>query len=98
MQRSRRVSDQNSKGVEFLMKKNKITVVKGSGTLQPGRKVKVGNDVYEAKKAVLIATGTRVKGLPQIGLDINKTTVISSDRSEERRVGKECRSRWSPYH
>src|SRR5256712_6740547 len=81
MQRSRRVSDQNSKGVEFLMKKNKVTVVKGSGTLQPGRKVKVGNDVYEAKKAVLIATGTRVKGLPQIGLDINKTTVISSDEA-----------------
>src|SRR6266699_4413704 len=81
MQRSRRVSDKNSKGVEFLMKKNKVTVVKGSGTLQPGRKVKVGNDVYEAKKAVLIATGTRVKGLPQIGLDINKTTVISSDEA-----------------
>jgi len=37
--------------------------------------------VYEAKKAVLIATGTRVKGLPQIGLDINKTTVISSDEA-----------------
>jgi dihydrolipoamide dehydrogenase len=81
MQRSRRVSDQNSKGVEFLMKKNKVTVVKGSGTLQPGRKVKVGNDVYEAKKAVLIATGSRVKGLPQIGLEINKTTVISSDEA-----------------
>src|SRR5436309_3586608 len=85
MQRSRRVSDQNSKGVEFLMKKNRVTVVKGSGALQPGRKVKVGNDVYEAKKAVLIATGTRVKGLPQIGLDINKTTVISSpDRKSTR--------------
>src|SRR2546421_658427 len=42
MQRSRRVSDQNSKGVEFLMKKNKVTVVKGSGGLQPGRKVKNG--------------------------------------------------------
>ncbi len=81
MQRSRRVSDQNSKGVEFLMKKNKITVVKGSGTLQPGRKVKVGNDVYDAKKAVVIATGSRVKGLPQIGLEINKTTVISSDEA-----------------
>jgi len=57
MQRSRRVSDQNSKGVEFLMKKNKVTVVKGTGTLQPGRKVTVGNDVYEAKQAVLVATG-----------------------------------------
>src|SRR5207244_11357730 len=81
MQRSRVVSDQNSKGVEFLMKKNKVTVVKGSGTLQPGRTVKVGSDVYEAKKAVVIATGSRVKGLPQIGLDINKTTVISSDEA-----------------
>ncbi len=81
MQRSRKVSDQNSKGVEYLMKKNKVTVVKGTGVLQPGRKVKVGNDVYEAKKAVLIATGSRVKGLPQIGLEINKTTVISSDEA-----------------
>jgi len=81
MQRSRKVSDQNSKGVEFLMKKNKVSVVKGTGILQPGRKVKVGGDVYEAKKAVLIATGSRVKGLPQIGLEINKTTVISSDEA-----------------
>src|SRR6202008_2116437 len=81
MQRSRKVSDQNSKGVEFLMKKNKVTVGKGTGVLQPGRKVKVGNDTYEAKKAVLIATGSRVKGLPQIGLEINKTTVISSDEA-----------------
>src|SRR6185436_7299913 len=40
MQRSRKVSDQNSKGVEFLMKKNKVTVVKGAGVLQAGRKVK----------------------------------------------------------
>src|SRR5437773_9857342 len=81
MQRSRRGSDQNSKGVEFLMKKNKIWVVKGSGVLQPGRKVKVGSDSYEAKRAVIIATGSRVKGLPQIGLEINKTTVISSDEA-----------------
>src|SRR5207245_11807225 len=79
MKRSRRVSDQNSKGVEFLMKKHKITVVKGSGVLQPGRKVQVGGDSYEAKKAVVVASGSRVKGIPQIGLEINKTTVISSD-------------------
>ena len=81
MQRSRKVSDQNSKGVEFLMKKNKVTVVKGSGVLLPGRKVKVAGDTYEAKKAVIVATGSRVKGLPQIGLEINKTTVISSDEA-----------------
>ncbi|HYU10847.1 MAG TPA: dihydrolipoyl dehydrogenase [Gemmatimonadales bacterium] len=81
MKRSRRVSDQNSKGVEFLMKKHKITVIKGTGVLQPGKKVKVGSDVHEAKKAVVIATGSRVKGIPQIGLEINKTTVISSDEA-----------------
>ena len=32
-------------------------------------------------KAVVIATGSRVKGIPQIGLEINKTTVISSDEA-----------------
>ncbi len=81
MKRSRQVSDQNSRGVEFLMKKNKVTVVKGSGVLQPGKKVKVGGDVYEAKKGIIIATGSRVKGIPQIGLEINKSTVISSDEA-----------------
>jgi dihydrolipoamide dehydrogenase len=81
MKRSRQVSEQNSKGVEFLMKKRKITVLKGEGALQAGRKVKVGSEVHEAKKAVILATGSRVKGIPQIGLEINKTTVISSDEA-----------------
>jgi dihydrolipoamide dehydrogenase len=81
MRRSRKVSDQNSRGVEFLMKKHKITVIKGSGVLGKSRTVKVGTDTYEARKAVVIATGSRVKGIPQIGLDINKTTVISSDEA-----------------
>jgi len=81
MRRSRKVSEQNSKGVEFLMKKHKISVIKGTGILGKNRSVKVGNDTYEAKKAIVIATGSRVKGIPQIGLDINKTTVISSDEA-----------------
>ena len=81
MKRSRKVSEQNSKGVEFLMKKNKVTVIRGAGVLQPGKKVKVGNDVHEAKKAVVIATGSRVKGIPQIGLELNGKTVISSDEA-----------------
>ena len=81
MKRSRRVADLNSKGADFLMKKNKVTVIKGTGTVQPGKKIKVGNDVYTATKAVIIATGSRVKGIPQIGLEINKTTVISSDEA-----------------
>ncbi len=81
MRRSRKVSEQNSKGVEFLMKKHKVTVIRGTGVLAKGRTVKVGNDSHEAKKAVVIATGSRVKGIPQIGLEINKTTVISSDEA-----------------
>lgn len=81
MKRSRKVAEQNSKGVEFLMKKHKITVIKGEGSLLPGRKIKVGNDTHEARKAIVIATGSRVKGIPQIGLEINKTTVISSDEA-----------------
>ena len=81
MRRSRKVSEQNSKGVEFLMKKHKITVLRGTGVLGKNRTVKVGNDTYEARKAVVIATGSRVKGIPQIGLEINKTTVISSDEA-----------------
>ncbi len=79
MTRSRRVSDQNSRGVEFLMKKNKITVVKGTGVLRPGRRVQVASDTLEARRAVILATGSRVKGIPQIGLEINGTSVLSSD-------------------
>ncbi|HSC58311.1 MAG TPA: dihydrolipoyl dehydrogenase [Gemmatimonadales bacterium] len=81
MKRSRKVSEQNSKGVEFLMKKHKVTVIKGAGVLQAGRKVKVGNDVYEAKKAVVLATGSRTKGIPQIGLELDRKLVISSDEA-----------------
>jgi dihydrolipoamide dehydrogenase len=81
MRRSRKVSEQNSKGVEFLMKKHKIAVIKGSGTLGKNRTVRVGSDEYQARKAVIIATGSRVKGIPQIGLELDKTTVISSDEA-----------------
>ena len=81
MRRSRKVSEQNSKGVEFLMKKHKITVLKGNASLGRNRTVRVGKDEYQARKAVVIASGSRVKGIPQIGLEIDKTTVISSDEA-----------------
>ena len=81
MRRSRKVSEQNSRGVEFLMKKHKITVIKGTGVLARNRTVRVGKDEYQARKAVVIASGSRVKGIPQIGLEINKTTIISSDEA-----------------
>jgi dihydrolipoamide dehydrogenase len=81
MRRSRKVADQNSKGVEFLMKKHKVTVIKGVGSLLPGKRIKVGSDTHDAKKAIVIATGSRVKGIPQIGLELNGTTVFSSDEA-----------------
>ena len=86
MKRSRGVSTQNSKGVEFLFKKNKITWIKGTAKLSGKNAVTVvaadgKQEKHEAKKAVVISTGSRVKGLPQVGLELNKTTVISSDEA-----------------
>jgi dihydrolipoamide dehydrogenase len=86
MKRSRAVAMQNSKGVEFLFKKNKITWLKGTGKLSGKNSVNVKNaegkeEKHDAKKAIIIATGSRVKGLPQAGLELNKTTVISSDEA-----------------
>ena len=86
MKRSRDVSIRNSKGVEFLFKKNKVTWIKGTGTLAPNKSVKVTmadgkSETHSATKAVVISTGSRVRGLPQAGLELNKTTVISSDEA-----------------
>jgi len=86
MKRSRAVSQQNSKGVEFLFKKNKITWLKGTAKLAGKNAVTIKTadgkeERHEAKKGIVISTGSRVKGLPQIGLELNKTTVISSDEA-----------------
>ena len=86
VKRSRGVSTQNSKGVEFLFKKNKITWLKGDGRITSKNSVTVKSadgkeEKHDARKAVCIATGSRVKGLPQVGLELNKTTVLSSDEA-----------------
>jgi len=86
MKRSRDVSTKNSKGVEFLFKKNKVTWIRGTGVLGAGKTVKVTtadgkSETHTATKAVVIGTGSRVRGLPQAGLELNKTTVISSDEA-----------------
>ena len=81
MRRSRKVADQNSKGADFLMKKNKITVIKGTGVLTSATTVQVGSDILTATKGVVLATGSRTKGIPQVGLAVNKTTVITSDEA-----------------
>jgi len=86
MKRSRAVSTQNSKGVEFLFKKNKIAWIRGDGRLTSATQLEVKTadgktEKHDAKKAIIIATGSRVKGLPQIGLALDKKTVISSDEA-----------------
>src|SRR5256885_14163258 len=59
----------------------------------------------------IVIAAAKADGLPVLGLDVGPTGVATPSgearyvtlpargaRSEERRVGKECRSRWSPYH
>ncbi len=84
MKRSRGVANQNSKGVEFLFKKHKVTYIKGAGRLTGKNAVTVKTadgkeEQLTATKAVVVSTGSRVRGLPQVGLELNKTTVLSSD-------------------
>ncbi len=91
MKRSRGVSNQNSKGVEFLFKKNKVTWIRGTGRIVKASAGAAASltvkgadgkeEKHDAKKALVVATGSRVRGLPQIGLELNKTTVISSDEA-----------------
>ncbi|WDI31114.1 dihydrolipoyl dehydrogenase [Hyphococcus flavus] len=75
VKRSRGVSAQMEKGVGFLMKKNKIEVVKGVAKLEKGANapvVKVKTDKGEDKvkaKHVILATGARARTIPQAGLE-----------------------------
>ena len=76
VKRSRRVSDQNSKGVGLLLEKNGVVLISGEGLLLGDGTVRVTEGEYTATKAIVLATGSRVKGVPQIGLDIDKENVI----------------------
>ncbi|MGB0304102.1 MAG: dihydrolipoyl dehydrogenase [Flavobacteriaceae bacterium] len=71
VQRSRSVADGMSKGVQFLMKKNKIEVIDGFGTLKPGKKVEVDGQTYSADH-IIIATGARSRELPSLPQDGKK--------------------------
>ncbi len=69
------VVDANTKGIEFLFKKNKITRIEGTGEIVEAGKVKVGKDTYEADN-IIIATGSDVISLPDIKIDEKK--IVSS--------------------
>ena len=76
IERSRKVADINSKGVEFLMKKNKIDVVIGKATLTDANKIDVvgeGNKKSQIEaKNIIVATGGRPRNIPGIEFDGNK--------------------------
>ncbi len=75
--RSRGVANGMSNGIQFLMKKNKIDVIKGSGKIKAGKKVDVTAEdgtviEYTADKALILATGARSRKLPNIPQDGEK--------------------------
>ncbi len=72
--RSRGVANGMSNGIQFLMKKNKIEVIKGSATINPGKKITVTDaegktSEYGAEKGIIIATGSRSRQLPNLQQD-----------------------------
>lgn len=74
--RSRGVADGMSKGVQFLMKKNKIDVIDGAGKVKPGKKVDVtdkdGKVTEYSADHIIIATGARSRELPNLPQDGKK--------------------------
>lgn len=77
IKRSRGVADGMSNGIQFLMKKNKVDVLKGIGKLLAGKKVEVIDEkgerqTYTADKGLIIATGARSRQLPNLPQDGKK--------------------------
>jgi len=73
IKRSRNVAEKMSRGVQFLMKKNKIDVIMGTGKVQPGKQIEVTDQkgaitTYNAKN-IVIATGARSRELPNLEQD-----------------------------
>ena len=69
------VISSNTKGIEFLFKKNKITWLKGWGSIPEAGKVKVGDEVHSAKN-IVIATGSESSVLP--GITIDEEVIVTS--------------------
>jgi len=71
------VVGQNTGGIEFLFKKNKIDWIKGWATLPAVGKVKVGDDIHEAKN-IVIATGSVPTSLPGVEVNNDGGVVVDS--------------------
>jgi dihydrolipoamide dehydrogenase len=67
--------DGNTKGIDFLLKKNKVTVFHGTGKIAGQGKVTVGNETIETK-SIIIATGSDVTKLK--GIDVDEKQIVSS--------------------
>ncbi len=67
--------DGNTKGIDFLLKKNKVDVIRGTGKIVSAGKVQVGETIYEAKN-IVIATGSDVARLK--GIEIDELRIVSS--------------------
>ena len=67
--------DTNTKGIEFLFKKNKVDWIKGWASIPEPGKVKVGDDVHEAKN-IIIASGSEVS--PLKGVEVDEKVVVTS--------------------
>lgn len=76
VKRSRNVAGTMSKGVQFLLKKNKIEVINGHGKVLPGKKIAVtdanGKAVEYTANNIIIATGARSRELPSLPQDGKK--------------------------
>ena len=71
------VVGQNTGGIEFLFKKNKIDWLKGWGSIPAAGKVKVGDDVHEAKN-IIVASGSVPSSLPGIDVDNEAGIIVDS--------------------
>jgi len=91
MNRKTRIVNRLSKGIEsYLFKKNKVTFFRGQGRLEGARTVVVKGENGEPKvstKALLLATGSRRRGLPGIVLD-GKTIITSDEILESKEIPK----------
>lgn len=75
MAHKNKVVADNTKGIEFLFKKNKIDWLKGEATITAPGQVKVGNDTYAAKN-ILIATGS--ESMPLKGVEVDEKQIVTS--------------------
>lgn len=77
---------QNTGGIEFLFKKNKVDWIKGWATIPAAGKVKVGDDTHDAKH-IVIATGSQAASLPGVAVD-EKIVVTSTGALELGKIPK----------